>query len=428
MGDKNRKRELERTSPVKKKSRDETPLSKADLDAAIASGIMRALQEQQNDLDRSINFAVKHAMDTLVVPQLRQIQSDIVKNNEGMKGVQNDLDKHAKVVNQTKTRVDHIQVVVRSHTEDLEQLRTQVEQLTTRTTEMQDRARRNNIRLVRLGEHLEGKDAVGYLTKNLPKWIPALAGRHLEIERAHRIYTDPKKRDTFSDKPPPPRTMIFRMLRWQDKMDILREARKAYPIKLGESTLLFFQDFSPETTARRKKFNTAISEARDQGLQPFLLYPATLQIEHGGKKTTFDCHQKAESSIRALKRPDSYANAAKSPPLHAQRRAGESSPPAALHLAPMIVEEAGLFGQNSVGNGTRTPGTERTERLALPAADHPDPTNEVGVGLVGQSSEDVGLEETLTLPTTPGTMVLGEMGPAGAAAAQLPGPEEENGL
>ena len=113
MGDKNRKRELERTSPVKKKSRDETPLSKADLDATIASGIMRALQEQQNDLDRSINFAVKHAMDTLVVPQLRQIQSDIVKNNEGMKGVQNDLDKHAKVVNQTKTRVDNIQVVVR---------------------------------------------------------------------------------------------------------------------------------------------------------------------------------------------------------------------------------------------------------------------------------------------------------------------------
>ena len=48
--------------------------------------------------------------------------------------------------------------------------------------------------------------------------------------------------------------------------------------------------------------------------------------------------------------------------------------------------------------------------------------------MVGQSSEDVGLEETLTLPTTPGTMVLGEMGPAGAAAAQLPGPEEENGL
>ena len=335
MGDKDtRKRLLDNASPKKKKPKNDIPLSMADLDAAISRGVRLALQDQQPAFEQSINFAVKQAMDTIVVPQLRQIQADIEKNNEGMKGMRCVIDKQAIEVKQTKDRVDNIQVVVRTHSEQLHELRTQVEQLSAQSVEMQDRARRNNIRLVHLEDNIEGKDAAGYLTTNLPKWIPALAGRNIEIERAHRIYVDPKKKDTLSNKPPPPRTMIFRLLRWQDKVDILREARKAYPVKLGQSTLLFFQDFSPQTVARRKKFNTAISEARNQGLQSFLGYPATLQIEHGGKKRSFECHEKAEKFLRSLKRPASYADAAKSPPAEALLRASgpasssRASPPA----------------------------------------------------------------------------------------------------
>ncbi len=43
--------------------------------------------------------------------------------------------------------------------------------------DMEDRSRRNNVRLVGLPEGMEGPDAAGFLRANLSKWIPSLRGR-----------------------------------------------------------------------------------------------------------------------------------------------------------------------------------------------------------------------------------------------------------
>ncbi len=49
---------------------------------------------------------------------------------------------------------------------------------------MEDRCRRNNVRLVGLPEGMEGPDAAVFLRANLSKWIPSLRGRDIEIDRA----------------------------------------------------------------------------------------------------------------------------------------------------------------------------------------------------------------------------------------------------
>ncbi len=49
-------------------------------------------------------------------------------------------------------------------------------------TDMEDRCRRNNVRLVALPEGMEGPDAAGFLRANLSKWIPSLRGRDIEID------------------------------------------------------------------------------------------------------------------------------------------------------------------------------------------------------------------------------------------------------
>ncbi len=87
----------------------------------------------------------------------------------------------------------------------------------------------------------------GFLRVNLSKWIPSLKGRNIEIDRAHRVYDGRKNSDR-------PRTLIFRVLRWHDRSEILRGARQAYPVKCMQdnATLLFFPDFSPATAAKRK--------------------------------------------------------------------------------------------------------------------------------------------------------------------------------
>ncbi len=55
---------------------------------------------------------------------------------------------------------------------------------------MEDRCRRNNVRLVGLPEGMEGPDAAGFLRANLSKWIPSLRGRDIEIDRGITCMTE----------------------------------------------------------------------------------------------------------------------------------------------------------------------------------------------------------------------------------------------
>ncbi len=102
-------------------------------------------------------------------------------------------------------------------------------------TDMEDRSRRNNVRLVGL-EGAEGSNAAGFLRVNLSKWIPSLRGRDIEIDRAHRVYDGRKNSDR-------PCTLIFRVLRWHDRLEILKGAWHAYPVKCTQDshTTIFFR-------------------------------------------------------------------------------------------------------------------------------------------------------------------------------------------
>uniref|UniRef100_A0AAY5KS41 L1 transposable element RRM domain-containing protein n=1 Tax=Esox lucius TaxID=8010 RepID=A0AAY5KS41_ESOLU len=153
----------------------------------------------------------------------------------------------------------------------------QRDQLTTKLTDLEDRGRRNNVRLVGLPETVEGSDAVGYLKVNLPKWIPSLVGRDIDIERAHRVY------DGGEAKSNKPRTLIFRLLRWQDRSAILNGARQVYPVK--------------HTAISRKSFSSTMKKARDMGLEPFLIYPARLKLQYYGEKKLFDSGHRRFSQL-----------------------------------------------------------------------------------------------------------------------------------
>ncbi len=138
----------------------------------------------------------------------------------------------------------------------------------------------------------EGSDAAGFLRVNLSKWIPSLKDRDIEIDLAHCVYDGRKNSDR-------PRTLIFRVLRWHDRSEILKGARQAYPVKCTHDnvTLLFFPDFSPATTIRRKTFNPVLKKMTALGLQPFLTYPAVIKLWHKGEQRSFDSPQKAEGSL-----------------------------------------------------------------------------------------------------------------------------------
>ncbi|KAA0705009.1 hypothetical protein E1301_Tti019605 [Triplophysa tibetana] len=205
---------------------------------------------------------------------------------------------------QTRDRVDSVQAAAREDTRTVTGLKDQLERLTEKMTDMEDRCRRNNVRLVGLPEGMEGPDAASFLRVNLSKWIPSLRGRDIEIDRAHRVYDGGRGSDR-------PRTLIFRVLRWHDRSDILKGARQAYPVKCERNnvTLMFFPDFSPATAIRRKAFGPVLKKMTALGLQPFLIYPAVIKQRQNGEQRSFDSPQKAEDFISSMSQQKSYAAA-----------------------------------------------------------------------------------------------------------------------
>ncbi len=288
-----RKREIEQ-SPMKKKFKDST-ISREDLDDAIANGVKLALKEQQSILNSVMASAVRDAVDSVLIPALRELRDDIQATNKSVKELREELEAIATTAKQTRDRVDSIQAAACEDRRAVTDLRNQLKQLTEKITDMENRSRRNNVRLVGLPEGAEGSNAAGFLRVNFSKWIPSLKGHHIEIDRAHRVYDGGRGSDR-------PCTLIFRELRWHDRSEILKSAQQAYPVKCTQDnvTLLFFPDFSPATTIRRKKM-TAL------GLQPFLVYPAVIKLRHKGEQMSFDSPQKAEDFMSSLSQQKTYA-------------------------------------------------------------------------------------------------------------------------
>ncbi len=297
-----RKREIGQ-SPIKKKIKDST-ISREDIDDAIANGIKLAFKDQQSTLDSVVNSAVSDAVDSVLIPALRELQEDIQATNNSVKELRAELEAIATAAKQTRDRVDSVQAAAREDRRTVTDLRNQLERLTEKMTDMEDRSRRNNVRLVGLPEGVEGSNAAGFLRVNLSKWIPSLKGSNIEIDQAHRVYDGRKNSDW-------PRTLIFRVLRWHDRSEILKGARQAYPVKCTQDnvTLLFFPDCSPVTAAKRKSLVPFLRSMTALGLQPFLTYPAVIKLWHGGEQRSFDSLRKAEDFISSLSQKAAFAAA-----------------------------------------------------------------------------------------------------------------------
>lgn len=228
---------------------------------------------------------------------LRQVKTELSGEIGQLKDsvcrLRSQVDMHTREMEVEKTRVGLVQKVINEDRARINTLEANVEDLTRRAVEMEDRSRRNNVRLVGLVEGAEGSDAVGFLKTNLPVWLPSLAGKLIEVDRAHRIYSG---RNQVPDRP---RTLIFRLLRWQDRDAILSAAKKKDPrVRGGNSNLLFFADYSPSTTAKRKTFRAAMKMAHDENLRPFLIYPATIKLRTSGGPKLFDDPTAALEFIR----------------------------------------------------------------------------------------------------------------------------------
>ncbi|KAI7813890.1 putative follistatin-related protein 5-like [Triplophysa rosa] len=158
--------------------------------------------------------------------------------------------------------------------------------------DLEDRSRRDNIRIINLPEGVEGKtNLMAYILGSLPVWLPALAEAKPEIMRAHRI-GPPNNTGR-------PCTVIAKMLRYTDRDLLLRTSRKS-SIKVDGKDIRFAADYSAFTTNRRCSFVEVIKKAQKIGFQTFLMYPAQLKLTRGLTQRIFKSHLEVEDFLGGL--------------------------------------------------------------------------------------------------------------------------------
>lgn len=294
-------------SPQKKKFKEtSTSISREELECAILAGVKQALAEQRAELNTIVTTAVRSALDDVLLPQITDLRLELKNTNDTVTSATDQIEQLEMSVKRVQSRCDSTQSAARQDRDQVAAMRMTIDELHSKLAEMEDRSRRNNLRLVGLSEGAEGDHCISFLKESLPKWIPALMGQDIKIERAHRVYADRSNNNR-------PRTVIFKLLDFNDRQAILNGARAVPSVMHGSDTIRFFPDYSAETTKKRKAFTDVRKRIESFGIETFLLYPATLKITHRGGGHTH-CQSPAEaeqfllSNNLAYRRPAS-ANA-----------------------------------------------------------------------------------------------------------------------
>ena len=194
-----------------------------------------------------------------------------------------------------KDRVKDNQEEVTSLQSENKELKKQVQELQNtsdklveKMDDIEGRARRNNIRITGVPERSEGPAADLFVEDLVLKGLKTRGlSRYFSVERAHRIPSGRPKPGA------PPRTIIARIFNFRDRDDILQEARKSPPVKIENTTVNFFPDFTLRVQKQRRDFLAVKKRMRNQGIKYSMLYPARLRVAVHDKIIFFDTPEEA---------------------------------------------------------------------------------------------------------------------------------------
>uniref|UniRef100_H3A7K7 L1 transposable element RRM domain-containing protein n=1 Tax=Latimeria chalumnae TaxID=7897 RepID=H3A7K7_LATCH len=177
----------------------------------------------------------------------------------------------------------------------LENALSEIHRLREKCDDLENRARHSNLRIIGLPKGIEGKDPILFMEKSLVEVLGenTFPGR-IEIERAHRaLRPRPKEGER-------PRIMIFKLLRFPNKMRILRRARELGQLTYQNHKIFFFPDVSAELQARRHEFTEARCLCHLLQIPFSLLHPAKLRLSLREGPTFFIDPEEAVSFLRQL--------------------------------------------------------------------------------------------------------------------------------
>ncbi len=146
--------------------------------------------------------------------------------------------------------------------------------LKAKTSDLEGRSRRNNIRIIGLPESVEGPRPTVFFSEMLSEVMgEQVLSSPPELDRAHRaLVAKPKQGGK-------PRAVIVNFHRYQIKEAVMREARKRRgSLQYRGKPIAIYDDYSPEVLEQRAQYRGVMAELYSLGFKPSLLFPARLRI------------------------------------------------------------------------------------------------------------------------------------------------------
>lgn len=247
----------------------------------------RDLAHEAEKMEESLAAMIASAMEK----QQQFIEAQFKTLQDRLDNIQSELSSCSNGVRELRDRYSSLNSRVGKVEKNYDKSAARLTTLEEKIAELEDRNRRDNVRIMNLPESAETTNLMTYISGSLPVWFPSLIDAKPEIMRVHRI--GPPNNSGR------PRTVIMKMLRYTDRDSILRASRKS-PIKVNGKDVRFAADYSAFTMNRRRSFIEATNKSQKMGFQTFLMYPAQLKLTRGSTQHTFKSPLEVEDFLTSF--------------------------------------------------------------------------------------------------------------------------------
>lgn len=262
----------------------------ASLDATSGSreeqvtreGEMSLIQEMRRFRDEN---SQGHKQTTKTLERLEKTMTDIKEQ----------LGDHQQRIGELEGRVSAVEDAGAGQHRVIRYLLQREKQLSAVCDDMQNRLRRNNLRIFQIPEESEHGDVVAFVKALLPKVLTLPPNLNIQIERAHRsLQSKP------TDPAAPPRSIIVRFLDAGVKDIVLQQAWSQGNAVFQDRRIFFDQDYSPELQKKRAKIHAVVKQLKQRGIQAKCLYPARLKVKMDSGEKTFSSLTDAADTLREM--------------------------------------------------------------------------------------------------------------------------------
>lgn len=259
---------------------------------------------EDNDMLTGEGEQASDASLDLILRELREFRRD---NGMQLQGIQEDINKTNKRVEEAEERIQEAEAKIQANEEAVaEMLKLHIE-MDTKLTDLEGRSRRENIRIhgVKEGSEDDAPSVAVFVERLLKLKLEIPDSLEIRVERAHRALVP---------KPPPnapPRSIVAKLASYRTKEEILKLAWQKRGFEYQGNKVNLDHDYAPEVLKQRKEYaevKAVLKEKKIRFQTPFparmrVFYPEGTVLYGSVEETTSDMAKRG-FTVKVIKSPE----------------------------------------------------------------------------------------------------------------------------